>query len=294
MTNFVGSAGNDNLPGLFQNNLGSDNIKGLAGNDTISGGLGNDTLFGNGSSTLASSDNDRLFGELGDDVLFGNEGNDYLDGGVGNDQLLGGNGRDTLIGGEGKDTLNGGDGRDTLIGGEGSDLLKGGEGNDSLTGGSLLGGFTTDSLLGGTGNDTLTAQLAGDVKMQGFGNSALERDILNGRAANPLVPGKDVFVLGDTSQVFYKDTVSNSNTGLDKPTESRAIIRNFDTGRDKVELIQGDSSNYELVVNAVAGIGSGQSDTLLFNKNSNGTRGDLIAIFQDTTNLSLTSGDFVF
>lgn len=255
----------DVLPGLLQNNLGNDDIRGFGGHDIVYGGLGNDTLYGNGSGRLSGRDNDRLYGEIGDDLIYGNEGHDRLDGGIGNDKLYGGTGHDVLIGDEG------------------NDFLYGETGNDFLIGGSLLGVLSTDVLNGGRGNDRLKAQFFGNVKFNGYGGDLQERDILEGSLTTV-----DTFILGTQSQLFY------ARSG----NQDYALIRNFTQFgeyADKVVLGQGSSSQFVLDTRPVAGIGNAQrQDTLLHKRNANGTVGELVAVFQDTTGLDLNSGAFVF
>jgi Ca2+-binding RTX toxin-like protein len=172
MAHFIGTNGDDILPGAGQNNTGDDTMGGGEGQDSIQGGSGNDSL-------------------LGDD------GNDLIVGGDNNDTLRGGDNRDTLRGGNGDDLLQGESGNDFLFDNNGSNNLDGGEGNDTLTGGSLdVGGV--DTLLGGIGDDLLRRDATvGRVIYNGFGGD-VENDTLTG--GNGSV---DQFVLGDRNGIFY-------------------------------------------------------------------------------------------
>lgn len=172
MAHFIGTNGDDILPGAAQNNSGDDTMEGGEGLDTIEGGTGNDSL-------------------LGDD------GNDSLLGGDNNDTLRGGDNRDTLRGENGDDLLRGQSGNDFLFDNNGSNDLGGGEGNDTLIGGSLDVG-AVDTLSGGTGDDLLRRNAtAGRVIYNGFGGD-IENDTLIGGNG-----GVDLFVLGDRSGIFY-------------------------------------------------------------------------------------------
>ena len=174
MAHFIGTNGNDNLPGPGQNNTGDDIMEGGEGLDTIRGGDGNDSL-------------------LGDD------GNDLILGGLLNDTLSGGDNSDTLRGGDGNDFLSGESGNDFLADNVGSNNLDGGEGSDTLIGGSINVG-DVDILLGGAGDDLLRrdAGTAGRVIYNGFGGGS-EKDTLTGGGNG----GVDIFVLGNQNGIFY-------------------------------------------------------------------------------------------
>jgi Ca2+-binding RTX toxin-like protein len=154
---FIGTSGNDTLPGAGQSNDGNDTLYGQGGNDALFGGLGSD----------------RLFGGTGNDVLTGGPGADKLYGGAGIDtahyasskagvlvSLLAGTGSggdaagdvlnsiENVVGSGRTDRLIGNNAKNTLTGFGGNDILKGMGGNDKLNGGA--GG---DTLTGGSGND---------------------------------------------------------------------------------------------------------------------------------------------
>jgi Ca2+-binding RTX toxin-like protein len=190
-----------------------------------------------------------LFGEADQDRLYGGSSNDYLDGGTGNDYLDGGTGNDRLLGFTGNDLLLGDAGDDILHGEQGRDYLWGEAGRDTL-----FGGAGSDFLSGGSGNDYL----------DGYGDSVfVEYDVLVGGS------GADRFVLGTASKgLHYR--------GIDYAT-----ITDF-SGRDGDKIqVRGSSNTYDLDKTLNFG-GSSASDTALY-KN-----GDLIAVIQDTTNVSLS------
>ncbi|HEY9657341.1 MAG TPA: hypothetical protein V6C65_02670, partial [Allocoleopsis sp.] len=96
-----------------------------------------------------------------------------------------------MFGSSRNDYIVGSDAKDFIFGFDGDDWLYGRGGHDELVGGS---GF--DTLLGGSGNDTLVGvypNIPNDVSSSGF-----EIDSLNGGT------GADLFVLGNTVDVFYR------------------------------------------------------------------------------------------
>ena len=161
--NLIGSAFNDRLIGLFnQNNVfyggdGADYFDGFAGVDSI-------------------------YGENGDDRIIGGAGGDLIDGGAGHDLASFGSSQaainvnlttlvvsggdaagDTLVGIEGvigsayADTLTGNASYNTLQANGGADYVDGGAGFDFINGHN-----GADTLIGGTGNDTLIGGLHDD------------------------------------------------------------------------------------------------------------------------------------
>lgn len=153
----------------------------------LNGAAGNDTLIG-------GFGNDLFFAGDGNDQLFGESGNDQLSADAGNDIVNGGAGNDIIFGGTGNDALSGEAGRDQLIGGAGNDFLSGGNGDDLLIG---IDSFIAD-----------------------FGFARGEIDSFTGGE------GRDIFVLGTGSEVFY-DALGNSDF---------ALINDFDISQDVIEL----------------------------------------------------------
>ncbi|MBD1999338.1 calcium-binding protein [Leptolyngbya sp. FACHB-541] len=197
-------------------------------------------------------------------VIHGTDGNDYLQPPVEffivsphpsyyNDSIFGYSGNDTLNGQEGDDYLSGDYGDDVLIGGSGTDRLYGGSGNDRLYGGN-----GSDTLVGGYGNDYIN----------GFRDNRTsttpQYDNLYGGT------GTDTFVLGDYNGVFYQGN-------------GYATIRDFSYVSDYIQ-VKGSLSQYHLSTGNWTGTSS--SDTALYRGS------DLIAVIQDTTNVSLSSRDF--
>lgn len=144
MATFIGTPGNDYLPGTS----GADSLSGGPGDDTY---LVNDTgdhvieAANEGYDTVGAGISYRLVlgshvellttgwiagtaaidltgNELANEI-WGNSGINVLDGGGGNDTLLGFSGNDTLVGGAGADALFGGAGADVMFGGTGDDTF---------------------------------------------------------------------------------------------------------------------------------------------------------------------------
>lgn len=203
--------------------------------------------------------NNRLEGREGNDQLFGLRGNDLLMGADGNDLLSGGDGADRLYADNGQDRLHGGKGQDRLYGGKGNDTLYGDLGDDRL-----FGNLNNDRLYGGRGNDDL----------DGYGHQGgQEFDALIGGA------GADTFVLGKAGQ------------GVSYLGDGYATIIDWEPGQDQVQAL-GDDDQYFLV-KYDAGLGSSALDLGLYYQGSSTQSSDLIAIFQDTTDVMI-DGDFNF
>lgn len=201
-----------------------------------------------------------MYGELGNDYLAGSNGNDTLFGGEGDDVLIGGDGTDVFEGGTGNDYIAGGKGNDTLFGQEGSDILTGGAGNDILRG--------VEPQQFGEGRPDPNAPIPG----------AGEVDILTG------CRGKDKFILGDTTSVYYDDGQMTT-----AGTNDYALITDFNKSQDVIEL-KGTAADYILgssPINSVAG-------TALFLSQPAGEVDELIAIVQGNTDLSLGGNYFSF
>ncbi|MGL4500710.1 MAG: calcium-binding protein, partial [Planktothrix sp.] len=247
------TSANNNVKGT----AGNDQINGIAGNETLAGEKGNDIINGgDGNDNLKGGDgNDTLNGDAGNDQLAGQSGDDVLNGGTGNDSLSGDAGNDSLTGDAGDDLLNGDAGDDLLNGGAGNDQLNGDAGNDLLNGDA-----GSDSLKGGNGDDTLIG-----VDSTTFGTG--EIDVLTGDK------NIDRFVLGDSSQAYYKDTGSGDY----------ALISDFKLNNDIIQLY-GSASNYRLQTQYSL---SGNTGTAIWLKTS-GTSEELIAIVKADKTLDLT------
>jgi Ca2+-binding RTX toxin-like protein len=159
----------------------------------------------------------------GDDQLRGGALSDLIDAGTGDDTARGGAGNDILRGGAGDDDLHGEDGNDWLQGGDGNDFLMGDAGNDGLEGGRgsdvLRGGDGNDGLRGGEGNDWLRGEAGADHLSGDAGDDWLlgaeGRDTLAGGS------GADTFAFWDEG---------------DSSPIARDIIRDFEQGRDRIDL----------------------------------------------------------
>ncbi|BAY76519.1 outer membrane secretion protein [Nostoc linckia NIES-25] len=297
-----GDGGNDVIYG----EAGDDFIWGGAGTDTLLGGTGNDrylisastgdtadtiTEYSNqGTDTVLSyvsytlganlenltllyantafygggnSLNNNITGNDYSNYLNGFAGNDYIEGKGGNDSIYGDDGIDNLIGGAGNDSLYGGNGGDVLFGDEitngsgtpaGNDYLSGGNGNDLL-----YGGRGNDTMIGGANNDFLS----------GYGGSSGEIDRYTGGT------GADTFSLG----------YNGSFTTIDYLGSGYALIADFKRSEGDKIRVGGSLNSYTLQKTSNFS-GSAALDTLIYRN------GDLIAVVQDTTNVS-TALDFV-
>ena len=280
-TPILGTEGDDVLTGtesrdFIQGLGGNDIIEGLAGNDTISGGSGNDLI-------TAGDGKDSVTGDSGSDSILGGDGNDRIDGGAGSDRLLGESGDDTVNGGDANDTILGGAdsdllsgdaGRDQIFGGTEDDTLNGGDGNDTLTG-----GFGNDSLAGDAGNDRLVGVDLSDPEDElGFG--AGEIDILTGGV------GRNTFVLGNESNVFYDD-----GDPLTTGESDLAFITDFNASRNSIQL----KGSAELYILDFFTSESGTIDADLLYDRGVSARGEVIATLQDVSpELALTDSAFTF
>jgi Ca2+-binding RTX toxin-like protein len=160
--------------------------------------------------------------------LSGYEGDDKLTGSAFADQLFGNSGNDTLSGEAGADSLAGGSGGDSLNGGTGDDTLRGETENDKLAGGA-----GNDSLFGESESDTLTGvDTTASVVSPGKG----ELDYLVGGS------GRDYFVLGDKTRVYYDD----GNAAVDGTADFAYIADYLVSQKDTIRL-QGTRSQYDLV-----------------------------------------------
>jgi Ca2+-binding RTX toxin-like protein len=244
---------------------------GTAGNDLKDWVTHDGTLVEN-NYYWALGGNDTVYGRRGNDVLYGDRvpqrgdpvSYDGRDQGMpGNDSLYGGEGYDTLYGDQGHDFLDGGSDHDRLYGGSGNDLLFGGSGNDRLYGeddNDLLYGQRGDDLLhGGWGNDYLDGYSGG--------GSGTDRDTLEGGY------GADTFGLGYRSSGAYY-----LGSGY-------ATIVDFQRWEGDKFRAYGSSNNYRLDYSQNFS-GTNALDTLIY------YNGDLIAVVQDTTNVSLVDFNF--
>ncbi len=221
MAHFVGTNGNDRLPGRFDTNFANDIMEGLDGEDTIEGGFGNDSLLG-------GNDNDQLFGGALDDSLFGEQGNDTLTGGNGSNLLDGGSDNDVLIGtgsGSSVDTLKGGAGNDLLLS-NGSGIVKfngfgGGVEVDTLQGSSS----STDIFVLGNAASIFYGDPAAQAVVQNFsqgvdkvqlkGNSTLYSIAFGDRVGSALSDAAIIDIsTGDVVGIFQDTTALNLSSDI--------------------------------------------------------------------------------
>jgi len=158
-------------------------------------------IIGSDASELLNGFNvdDRIEGRGGNDTIFGFDDTDRLFGNQGTDLIYGNTGNDTINGGEGSDTIYGGKDNDLISGDLGSDFISGDIGNDTLIGVS-----STHDNPGLNEIDTLTGG-----------------------------EGTDVFILGNSSNVYY-----NSNLGFGGLSDY-ALITDFSFSEDFIQLKSG-------------------------------------------------------
>jgi Ca2+-binding RTX toxin-like protein len=246
---------------------------------------------------------DNLIGGNLDDILIGGDGNDTFTGGSGNDTIQGGNGNDTITGGTGADSLVGGRGDDIYIINELGDIITEGSNqgldtvrasityslasianveNLTLTGTNDInatGNAINNILTGNSGNNTLNGA-AGNDRLIGVDETSAtpgkaEVDTLIGGA------GRDRFVLGNGSKVFYDDG-DTTNAG----TADYAIIQGFNASEDFIEL-SGAKSDYTLNTTYSPG------NTAIYRNKPTDEPAELIGIIQGVTGLNLNSSAFI-
>lgn len=258
-----GNAQDNTLSG----NAAANTFSGLAGDDTIYGGAGNDVFH-------ADAGNDSFYGGLGVDwLIFDGETNvtlwlsnrDEQDTGYGLDSIrgienaIGGSGHDTIVGTRGNNAISGNDGMDRLIGRKGADVLFGGADSDVLIGSAghdrIFGGNDSDVLKGNSGQDTLDG----------------------GR-------GQDVLIGGAQADLFVFTKTADSS----KKIANADLIRDFQQGRDQIDLSQIDASTIRSGENTFRFIGTddagtGSAGTVSYEVFDNrGRRNDMTVVYVDT------------
>lgn len=138
-----------------------------------------------------------------------------------------------------------------------------------------IGGYGKDYIFGLGGNDYLYGRQGDDLLFGGSGNDRLvgsssyfsrDRDRLWGGS------GRDRFVLGNRWGSFYRGS-------------GYAIIEDWEGGVDKIELGRASGRYFIRTQNIT---GSSALDTAIYYNN------DLIGVIEDSTNVSIGRGDFVF
>jgi Ca2+-binding RTX toxin-like protein len=214
----VGSDGSDDINA----GVGNDLIYSDRGIDIINGGDGNDLLIIDYSSNLfAGSTNYQggIFYEFGGyyeryTCSYSNENFDQIRfSDIEQFQITGTNGSDHIVTRDGNDTINGGGGNDTIEGGLGNDVISGGDGNDAIAAGG--------------GSDVIIGVKTGSTEP-----GKNEVDTLTGGE------GRDTFILGDATSIFYDDG-NTTNAG----TSDYAIIADFNPTDDIIQ-IRRSSSDY--------------------------------------------------
>ncbi|MDB9535241.1 Calx-beta domain-containing protein, partial [Dolichospermum planctonicum CS-1226] len=309
-----GGTGDDELYGENDNDI----LDGGLGNDTLNGGSGTDTLKVDysaittvGISTTVTTPGSGTI-SAGNIVNYSNIEKFNITGTTQADNLIGGNLDDTLIGGNGNDTITGGTGADSLVGGRGDDIYIVDELGDIITESSNQGLDTvrasiTYSLasianvenltLTGTANINATGNDINNILTGNIGNNTLNgaagNDRLIGVDETSATPGKaevdtliggagrDRFVLGNSSKVFYDDG-DTTNDG----TADYALIQDFNASEDFIEL-SGLESDYTLNTTYSPG------NTAIYRNKPTGEPAELIGIIEGVTGLDLSSPAFI-
>lgn len=270
----------------------------------LMGATGTENLNGAGNAL-----NNNLLGNNGSNILTGNDGNDVLNGMAGNDRMEGGFGDDAFIvdsvgdvvvelAGQGRDvllttvtlnqlpnnvedlTLTGGN----ILNGTGNNLANTIKGNttantlDGMAGDDTLYGLSgDDSLIGGLGNDSLVGHDGVDV-LNGYGTTMTNEaqiDQLNGGA------GGDRFILGGAWGVSYIE-----------PGEGYAVIQDWNwASGDRIQVRGELSTQYKLVEESVAGVGTAAMDMSIYFTGGGGM--ERIGVVQDSTDVVLALSDFI-
>jgi Ca2+-binding RTX toxin-like protein len=295
-----GGEGDDSLIG----GGGKDTINGGAGVDTMIGGSGNDyfVIDNIGDSIVGGGGSDGIITEiegytlqtgfyalaLGNGVASGtgNALNNSLTGNSLNNTLNGGGGADTLMGGIGNDYyyINSVDDVVIELSGRGTDTIEVsgitsytlaanterlvlGAGAVNGTGTSLnntlTGNTANNSLFGAAGNDSLFGSDGADTLVGTNASVRNEIDTLTGGS------GADLFILGNSSGIFYNDAY-NSQTG----TTDYALITDFNSGEDSLQL---KSGTYYF------GAASGGYQNLFYDTTITTYQDEVIARFQGMT-----------
>lgn len=194
-------------------------------------------------------------GTRANDVIRSGNMSSTVYGNAGNDAIYGGNSYDFLYGNGGNDSLYGNGGDDFLSGDAGNDKLYGGDGNDTL-----LGGSGSDELVGGAGDDSFF----------GYGGTG-DYDKFSGGS------GADLFVLYSFYDVIYYPSY------LD---DGYATVKDFNSAQGDRIYLTGSLSDYTLIQSSNIS-GRTSPDTAIY------YRGDLIAVLEDTVNVSPAT-DFSF
>jgi Ca2+-binding RTX toxin-like protein len=275
-----GGAGDDTIQiGQPVGSRLTNSVRGDDGNDIIqatnvrriAGGRGNDAIWGF-AGTLTGSSNQKVVvtGDAGDDTIsyalnFAPAGS-FLSGGQGDD-ILSGNG--PINGDEGNDQITIEANFSNL---NNPSIASGGSGNDRLTAAAT----GTKTLLGGDGDDLLS----GSPDRFTFNPTAIDT-LTGGR-------GRDRFVLGDSSLVYYADANPNSSGDAANALDY-AIITDFKPTEDTIQL-KGSPSDYQLSFFNEAGL----SKAKLFYTLGQ-TAPERIAILENVpTSLSLTDPSFSY
>ncbi|MBL3704832.1 hypothetical protein GI582_19205 [Sulfitobacter sp. BDSS02] len=194
-------------------------------------------------------------------------------GGTGNDRIRGNDADNTLSGNEGNDRIFGGKGEDLLLGENGRDRLKGNGGWDEL-----CGGMGDDRLKGGKGVDVLNGEDGDDLLFGGRG-----RDTINGGAGSNHLTG------GGGRDTFVFDAIGRGGENT---------VRDFTTGKDKIDLTGVSEFDLELKVNGTFAVSMAtvisvqETDGTLIEVDRDGDEHSDLSIFLSQV-FELREGDFL-
>jgi Ca2+-binding RTX toxin-like protein len=234
--------------------------------------------YNGGANLDGTNQRDFLRGGNGKERINGKAGADYMAGGNGDDTYVVDNLRDYVydVVGTGVETVESSVtwalnrnqywfGTDDSDGDDPGDETQTGLDHLKLTGNGNIdgtGNYLSNDITGNNGNNILN----GYESITSYNDNRDQQDSLRGNG------GADTFVLGQSSSVFYRE----------KGSKDYVIVRDFNPGqRDKIQ-IGTDRTNYSFVKSANK-VGGGALDTQIF------YRGDLIAIVQDNTGISLAT-----
>jgi Ca2+-binding RTX toxin-like protein len=317
--NLTGGDGNDTLVG----DAGADTMTGGAGNDTYevdnvgdividrAGQSGTDLINATASFYATGLNQDGIeniilrgtaainaTGNALDNTIQGNDAANELIGNGGNDRLFGNGGDDSLTTGAGNDTLNGGSGADTMTGGAGNDTYEVDNVGDividraSQSGTDLVNATVSFDASGLNQDGIENIILRGSAAINATGN-ALANTIQGNGAANVLMGngGNDSLFGNSGNDVLDggagNDTLvggSGSDTFMFRMGYDRDIVRDFQSGIDKVDLQGLGFANGAAVMAAITDQGSYAS--LVFGDGSQ-------LLFLGATKASFTQSDFI-
>lgn len=195
-------------------------------------------------NVLTGDENDRVVGDAFDNLISTQDGDDRLDGGGGDDVLRGGAGADAMEGGAGNDIYFVDDWRDTV--------------SEYSVGRQDAGGI--DKIVTATAHVSLpdfveNLDLLGPLNLVGTGNEQANRisgneglNVLYGHAGTDTLLGegeRDLLIGGLASDELWggegRDQFVLNSFAESLPGTERDVIRDFESGEDKIDLRELDA-----------------------------------------------------